>query len=267
MPKYQVAAETPVPTGFAVDQVRGMFDLSPEKTSRVEFDVELPADDELIDDQPWRIGVIVGPSGSGKSTVARHAYGKRFVESGFRWDKSKAVVDQFGKVAMRSVTQTLTSVGFSSPPPHHQRSRSMPSPPPKALTIDAYWAWAIAHGEKRVENRGWRTHYRGPLLIHAGLTERRDTEAIEFLRQHPASLGPAAKVQAIRGTVIAVCDLVDCIESDYPPLITHPLAGDPFAFGPWCWVLANVRPLAEPIACTGKQGLWTPPSEVLDAIL
>lgn len=128
MPNYQVTAETPVPSGFAVDQVRGMFDLKAEKVARVSFDVELPADEELIQQpdgtrQPWRIGVIVGPSGSGKTTVARHAYGKRFSEGGYRWEKSKAVCDHFANVSIKTVSQAFNAVGFSSPPswikPHH----------------------------------------------------------------------------------------------------------------------------------------------------
>jgi hypothetical protein len=38
----------------------------------------------------------------------------------------------------------------------------------KALTIRQPWAWATIYGGKDVENRRWRTAYRGPLLIHAG---------------------------------------------------------------------------------------------------
>jgi hypothetical protein len=37
----------------------------------------------------------------------------------------------------------------------------------KALTIRQPWAYAILRLGKDVENRSWRTHYRGPLLIHA----------------------------------------------------------------------------------------------------
>lgn len=118
MPAHQVTVECPVPSSFAVDQVRGMFDLPKADTLREEFNVELPGDEE-----DWQIGVIVGPSGSGKTTVARQAYGERFIEGGFRWEKNKAVVDHFGKLSIKHVTQTLTSVGFSSPPawlkPHH----------------------------------------------------------------------------------------------------------------------------------------------------
>jgi ABC-type Mn2+/Zn2+ transport system ATPase subunit/GNAT superfamily N-acetyltransferase len=118
MPTHAVTVECPVPSSFAVDQVRGMFDLPAAATLRETFNVELPADND-----DWKIGVIVGPSGSGKTTVARSAYGDRFVEGGFRWEKNKAVVDHFGKLSIKHVTQTLTSVGFSSPPawlkPHH----------------------------------------------------------------------------------------------------------------------------------------------------
>jgi ABC-type Mn2+/Zn2+ transport system ATPase subunit len=118
MPLHSVTVECPVLSSFAVDQVRGMFDLAKSDVARETFRVELPGDDE-----DWRIGVIVGPSGSGKTTVARSAYGERFVEGGFRWEKKKAVVDHFPNLSMKFVTQTLTSVGFSSPPawvkPHH----------------------------------------------------------------------------------------------------------------------------------------------------
>ena len=36
-----------------------------------------------------------------------------------------------------------------------------------ALSIHPEYARAIVAGTKRIENRSWRTHYRGPLLIHA----------------------------------------------------------------------------------------------------
>ena len=39
--------------------------------------------------------------------------------------------------------------------------------PLKALSIRQPWAWLIVNGFKDVENRNWRTHWRGRLLIHA----------------------------------------------------------------------------------------------------
>ena len=40
----------------------------------------------------------------------------------------------------------------------------------KALTIKQPWASLIAHGVKDIENRTWKTKYRGKILIHAAAT-------------------------------------------------------------------------------------------------
>jgi hypothetical protein len=37
----------------------------------------------------------------------------------------------------------------------------------KALSVRQPWATKISNGEKTLEIRSWRTHYRGPLLIVA----------------------------------------------------------------------------------------------------
>ena len=39
----------------------------------------------------------------------------------------------------------------------------------RALSIRQPWAWLIVNGHKDIENRSWRTKYRGPFLVHAGL--------------------------------------------------------------------------------------------------
>lgn len=53
----------------------------------------------------------------------------------------------------------------------------------KAISIQQPWAWAILHAGKDVENRTWRTTYRGPVAIHA--SKAVDPEGSAFL----ASLG------------------------------------------------------------------------------
>ena len=123
MSKHEVKVSCQLEPGFSSDQVLGMFDLKRAKSASESFSVEVPADDELIDGEPWRIGVVVGPSGSGKTTVAREVYGKKFQEGGYRWSKKQAVVDNFGKTSIKDIVQALTAVGFSSPPswvkPYH----------------------------------------------------------------------------------------------------------------------------------------------------
>lgn len=106
----KIIRETVIQETGRVAQLRGMFDIQPEKTSRVEWDVhlELPPD--------WNIGAIVGPSGSGKTTIARELFGSHLCK-GFEWDASKSVIDGFPKDAgIKDVTALLSSVGFSSPP-------------------------------------------------------------------------------------------------------------------------------------------------------
>jgi hypothetical protein len=51
-----------------------------------------------------------------------------------------------------------------------------------ALSIRQPWLWAILRAGKRVENRKWRTDYRGPILLHAskGCTKEEYEDFIEF---------------------------------------------------------------------------------------
>jgi ABC-type ATPase involved in cell division len=111
MPRVDVVAEVELPDSFRVQQVAGMFDVPLAEKLSESFSVEVPATDE-----DWNIGLIVGPSGSGKSTVARHVYASELYRVA-RWPKDKAIVDAFpDKLDAKQIVQTLTAVGFSSPP-------------------------------------------------------------------------------------------------------------------------------------------------------
>lgn len=140
--------------------------------------------------------------------------------------------------------------------------RELPSPGfIAALTVIQPWAGLIAlpddHPDmKRVENREWYTRHRGPLAIHAGKSRAR-------LNDFPR-LPPDLRF----GCVVAVVDVLDCLKATeilagqhddrFPWLKTHQ-----HVEGTWCWVLGNVRALAEPIEYKGGQGLWRLPKSVL----
>jgi hypothetical protein len=119
----------------------------------------------------------------------------------------------------------------------------------KALTIRQPWADAIAHQTKRTENRTWKTAYRGLVLIHAGAAH--DPRA--------AIYGPRPDV---RSAVLAIARIADCHYSE-----------DGKCCGPWGeenvyhWTLGNLSTLPEPVPCKGRLGLWTPPADVITAVL
>jgi hypothetical protein len=153
----------------------------------------------------------------------------------------------------------------------------------KALTIRQPWASLIAAGVKSIETRSWRTHHRGPVAIHAGLHRPVEGEDVGdwwwgwdvdhgvIVRQE----GSWAEHPAPLGAVVAVADLVECVptlwlidEGEQPESISCQIPYGDFTPGryAWAWLLANVRPLDEPIPCPGAQGLWTLPDDVEAAV-
>jgi len=94
-------------------QVRGMFDLPSERTSSMEWDVELP-----LDRRPWNLGLIVGPSGCGKSTIIRYLFADALVLQAplTEWPTDRCVLDAFpSEMPIKEIVELLSSVGFSSP--------------------------------------------------------------------------------------------------------------------------------------------------------
>jgi hypothetical protein len=125
----------------------------------------------------------------------------------------------------------------------------------KALTVKPPWSWAIIYGGKDVENRTWKTDYRGELLIHSGKawsTEGASNTMVKnaFERANPALHYPLYEAG---GVALGVVDLVGCIE-DSESLWAMP--------GHWHWVLTNPRPLIEPLPMRGALSLWDVPPAI-----
>jgi ASCH domain len=108
----------------------------------------------------------------------------------------------------------------------------------KVLTVRQPWASLIVAGVKDVENRSWRTNYRGRLGIHAG--SRIEQDALEV---HGHLLDEDLPLGALIGTVT----LVDCVDDSSS---SWAIPGD------WHWILADAQPLARPRRMPGKLGLW-----------
>jgi energy-coupling factor transporter ATP-binding protein EcfA2 len=108
-----ITVETAVLDTPRVQQIRGLFDLAPQPTSRVEWEVVLP-----LDERPWSIGLITGPSGCGKSTIARALWPDETRRAtSLTWPADRSVLDAFpDRLPVKDIVELLCAVGFSSPP-------------------------------------------------------------------------------------------------------------------------------------------------------
>ena len=112
----------------------------------------------------------------------------------------------------------------------------------KALSVRQPWAWAICSGLKDVENRTWRTDYRGRFLVHASRAWAHEGE--RFLRQH----GLPVPRDLPRGAIVGSVCLVDCVRG-HPSLWSID--------GQWQFVLAEPEGLP-PQPCAGRLGFFAP---------
>jgi len=152
----------------------------------------------------------------------------------------------------------------------------------KCLSLTQPYASLVAIGAKRIETRSWATHHRGPLAIHAakGLGAIGGLEGLKDLCQTPPfcdallAAGIHFATDLPLGAVVAVCTLVTCIRLDDDLTVRdalllsdapHERAFGDYTVGRFAWILADVRPLPEPVPARGSLHLWEwdAPAEVL----
>lgn len=167
----------------------------------------------------------------------------------------------------------------------------------RALTLKQPWASAVVFGPKRIENRTWRGPVGERIAIHAGAAWDAAGESLCFDSGHaicrdPFDRGPwrcpncrytgngaqefcpkcPGRVfvghtpdglrrdrtrKAIIGTAI--------VHAVVPVETTASWITDtqrPWAIGPWCWCLSDVRRI-DPIPMRGRLGLWRVPDEAV----
>lgn len=150
--------------------------------------------------------------------------------------------------------------------------------PTKALSIRAPWWWAILHMGKDIENRGWSTGYRGPVLIHASSWWRQeeameDTEdAASIMRStgfrpldsvfpkddasQPIRRLTPAMLKAAGGCIVGMVEIVDCVSR----------SDSPWFFGRFGFVLRNPVAFSQPIPCKGALSFFSTAPEVMEAV-
>jgi hypothetical protein len=117
----------------------------------------------------------------------------------------------------------------------------------KALSVRQPWAWLIVAGYKDVENRSWRTDYRGRLLIHASQTA--DKWAMGAYQEQAEEYGYDLPDEYPTGAIVGSVELVDCVEQ----------YDSEWFEGPIGWILDKPEAFASPIPAKGKLGLWEAP--------
>ncbi|NGM63528.1 ASCH domain-containing protein [Sphingobacterium sp. SGG-5] len=131
----------------------------------------------------------------------------------------------------------------------------------KTLSIKQPWASLIAHGIKDIENRTWKTKYRGMIYIHASGKMVQH----EFTHEQSSVLATHERIKGFDfSAIIGEVDIVDCvinhhsiwadkteINTDFED--TNAYFGKPI----YNWVLANPLLYDQPILnVKGKLSLW-----------
>jgi hypothetical protein len=85
----------------------------------------------------------------------------------------------------------------------------------KALSIQQPWAYCITNGTKRVENRTWKSSFRGLLLIHAGKSFQ--PGVVDPIHADSPEIDKREMFAAPRGGIVGFARMIDCISvaTDY----------------------------------------------------
>jgi len=123
----------------------------------------------------------------------------------------------------------------------------------KIISVRQPWAWLIVAGHKDIENRTWRTSYRGRLLIHASLA----TEPDDFPMQRQWIenwTGIVIPEDLPRGAIVGSATLshVDCGDGYQGDGLA---CSSPWFEGPYGFHMADAVEFAEPIQCRGQLGI------------
>ncbi len=134
----------------------------------------------------------------------------------------------------------------------------------KALSFRQPWAWLLAHG-KGIDNRSWKTDYRGPLLVHVvkKTPERAFDAACDWVDKTfgRALAGAIPQLRFLpQGGLVAVVTLDRIIDRKEPELFDYRGLDRRWHFRDrksYGFVLTGHTPLAfVPFAATRRGGLW-----------
>ncbi len=122
----------------------------------------------------------------------------------------------------------------------------------KAITIKQPWASLIINGTKDIENRSWKTNYRGRVLIHSAKKEFDFTNEMTSEYQREFIIG--IEKPYVKGSIIGSVEIVDCILSKDNQ---NALWGNMCCYH---WILKYPIKFPEPIPAKGRLSFWDYPN-------
>lgn len=128
----------------------------------------------------------------------------------------------------------------------------------KVLSIKQPWASLIAHGVKDIENRTWKTNYRGKILIHASGQYAKGgfgllNPEMRRLANLCAKWNPLYLTDLPTSAIIGEVEIIDCVIGADSIWAEKSENEKPI----YNWVLANAKLYDEPILnVKGKLSIW-----------
>lgn len=96
--------------GYRAARVKSLFNA--ESGCNFDLCAELP-----IDDDAWKVGLIVGPSGSGKTSMGREIFGDEAIYDPTDWPSDQPIIEAIAPAGdFNAVTAALAAVGLGSVP-------------------------------------------------------------------------------------------------------------------------------------------------------
>ncbi len=128
------------------------------------------------------------------------------------------------------------------------------------LTLTQPWAHVVVHHDKRIENRKW-----APPAWAIGKRLYEEDTAAELWTKWRVSVPTKRQIPlgAVVGTALLTGYLVGDFGKSYDQKRPCPPDQVRWFFGPYGWLLDEVKALPEPIPCSGALGLWCLPPDVL----